>query len=315
MSLPSNVFVGIDVSQAQLDVHRLPDQQASRFDYDAAGIARLITWLTEQPPALIVLEATGGLETTVVAELALAGLPVVVVNARQVRDFARALGRLAKTDAIDASVLARFAQDVRPPVRPLPSDDERELAELVSRRRQLVDLRTAESNRLKQARAKSVWKNIKNMLQLLDKRIAALERELEEHLHKSPIWREKDQLLRSVPGIGEVTSRTLLAELPELGRLNRRQIASLVGVAPINRDSGKWRGRRTVWGGRASVRSALYMASLTAIRCYAPIQTMFGQLVHRGKPKKLALVACMRKLLTILNAIVRTNTPCQLKTA
>lgn len=310
-----SVFVGIDVSKDHLDVCRLPGNQVTQFSYDLAGVAALKSWLGEQPPALIVLEATGGLETNVVAELAAEGLPVVVVNPRQVRDYARALGRLAKTDAIDAVVLARFAQDVRPQIRTLPSEEERNLGELIARRRQLVDLRTAESNRLKQARSRSVWKDVKGMLETLDKKIRSVEREIEKQLHHNPVWRERDQLLQSVPGVGDVTSRTLLAELPELGRLNRRQIASLVGVAPINRDSGKLRGKRTVWGGRASVRAVLYMATLTARRCYAPIKALFERLVQHGKPRKLALTACMRKLLTILNAILKTNQSCRLKTA
>lgn len=310
-----SVFVGIDVSKAHLDVCRLPDSQAARFVYDSAGLAALKVWLAEQPPALIVLEATGGLETNVVAELAANGLPVVVVNPRQVRDYARAIGRLAKTDAIDAAVLARFAHDVRPQVRPLPTEEERNLGEWIARRRQLVDLRTAESNRLKQVRSRSVWKDVKGMLETLDKRIRSVEREIEKQLHRSPVWREKDQLLQSVPGVGDVTSQTLLVELPELGTLNRRQIASLVGVAPINRDSGKLRGKRTVWGGRAAVRAVLYMATLAARRCYPPITALFERLVQHGKPRKLALVACMRKLLTILNAIARTNQPCRTQPA
>jgi transposase len=310
-----SVFVGIDVSKDRLDICRLPGNEAAQFAYDAAGLAALESWLAEQPPTLIVLEATGGLETNVVAELAASGLPVVVVNPRQVRDYARALGRLAKTDTIDAAVLARFAQDVRPPVRPLPSEEERNLGELIARRRQLVDLRTAETNRLKQVRSRTVWKDVKGMLETLDKRIRGVEREIEKLLEQSPVWREKDQLLRSVPGVGDVTSRTLLVELSELGTLNRRQIASLVGVAPHNRDSGKLRGKRTVWGGRASVRAVLYMATLAARRCYAPIKALYERLVQHGKPRKLALVACMRKLLTILNAILRTNQPCRLQPA
>jgi transposase len=310
-----SICVGIDVSKDRLDVNRFPDNQAAQFGYDAAGFAGLKLWLSQQPPALIVLEATGGLEVGVVAELAAEGLPVVVVNPRQVRDYARALGCLAKTDAIDAAVLARFAHDVRPQIRPLPSEEERNLGELVARRRQLVDSRTAESNRLKQARSRTVCKDIKGMLEMLDKKIRRVEREIEKQLHQSPVWRERDQLLRSVPGVGNVTSRTLLVELSELGTLNRRQIASLVGVAPINRDSGKLRGKRTVWGGRASVRAVLYMATLAARRCYAPVRALFERLVQHGKPRKLALVACMRKLLTILNAILRTNQPCRLQSA
>jgi transposase len=315
MSETGKIFVGIDVSQAQLDVARLPDGKAAHFTYDAVGLEALRGWLLEQSPSLIVLEATGGFETTVTVDLAAAGLPVVVVNARQVRDFARSIGRLAKTDAIDAAVLARFAQDVRPEARPLRSEQERELAELVTRRRQLVEWQTSESNRLKQARSRAVSKSIKNMLELLKKRIATVDRELEQQLRDSPVWREKDQLLRSVPGVGPVTSRRLLALLPELGRLSRRTIASLVGVAPINRDSGKMRGRRTTWGGRANVRAVLYMATLTASRANPAIRAMYQRLTQRGKAPKLALTACMRKLLTVLNAILKTNTPCRFPSA
>jgi transposase len=309
------VFVGIDVSKERLDVCRLPECQNAQFDYDEAGLAALKAWLAQTPAQLIVLEATGGVESAVVAELASAGWPLVVVNPRQVRDFARALGKLAKTDSIDAQVLARFAQDVRPEIRPLPDKDQRLLIELVARRRQLVQMHTAESNRLKQARGPKVLNNIKHLLKTLEKHLRQVEQELDQQLRHSPLWREKDELLRSVPGVGPVTSRTLLAELPELGTLNRRQIASLVGVAPLNRDSGKLRGRRTVWGGRASVRAALYMAALTARRCYAPIRNLFQRLVDHGKPRKLALVACMRKLLTILNAMLQNNTPCRLQNA
>jgi transposase len=308
---PGN-WIGIDVSKARLDVHRLPAATAAAFDYDSAGLEQLRAWLGRQPPSLIVLEATGGLETLVVAELAAAGLPVVVVNPRQVRDFARAVGRLAKTDAIDAAVLARFAQDVRPPIRPLPSEDERMLADLIARRRQLVEMQTAETTRLQQTSSGKIAKQLRSSLEFLGKQLKKIERELGQQLENSPAWRDKDQLLRSVPGVGGVTSWTLLAELPELGRLSRREIASLVGVAPINRDSGRLRGRRTTWGGRASVRAVLYMATLTARRCYEPIKRFFERLVQHGKPRKLALIACMRKLLTILNAIVRSQTPCRI---
>lgn len=310
-----DVFVGIDVSKARLDVCRLADGELASYAYDAQGLASLKAWLAEQPPTLIVLEATGGLETIVTAELAAAGLPVAVVNPRQVRDFARALGILAKTDAIDAVVLARFAQDVRPEARPLPGEKDREFADLVARRRQLVALQTAETNRLQQASSDVVAKSIKRLRESLTKQIATIERQLRERLRKSPLWREKDELLRSVYGVGDVTSRTLLAELPELGTLNRRQISSLVGVAPLNRDSGKWRGRRTIWGGRGSVRAALYMAALTARRAYPPIKSFYERLLHKGKTHKVAITACMRKLLTILNAILRTKTPCRLQPA
>lgn len=310
-----NVFVGIDVSKAQLDVFRLPGGEVGVFTNDREGIDELVAWLKQAAPTLIVLEATGGLERLAVAELAAAQLPVVVVNPRQVRQFAGALGRLAKTDKIDAFVLARFAQDVRPAVRPLPAENERELAELLARRRQLVGLRTAETNRLEQATSLKVKRNIEHTLKFLNKQLAAFDDELDKQLKQSPIWREKDELLRSVPGVGPITSRTLLAELPQLGRCSRREIASLVGVAPINRDSGKFRGKRITWGGKANVRSALYMATLSAIKYHTPLKIVYRRLRDQGKQAKVAIVACMRKLLTLLNAIVKTKTPCRLQSA
>jgi transposase len=305
-------FVGIDVSKDRLDVCHLPDRHWDAFDNGRSGVETLSTRLRKNPPALIVVEATGGLERLVVAELAIAGLPVVVVNPRHVRQYAGALGKLAKTDRIDAEVLARFGQDVRPPVRPLPSDNERELAELVARRRQLVEFRAAESNRLKQADSIKVKRNIEHTIKFLDKQLVGLDDELDKRLQQSPVWREKDQLLRSVPGIGPTTSRTLLAELPELGHGSRRELASLVGVAPINRDSGRFRGQRTTWGGRRTVRTVLFMATLSAVRHYPPLRATYTRLRDNGKKAKVALVACMRKLLTILNTILKTKTPCRL---
>jgi transposase len=308
----NNLFVGIDVSKLRLDVCRLPDRQSLAFDNDRLGIQSLVAWLAEAPPTLIVLEATGGLERLLVAELATAGLPVVVVNPRHVRQFAGALGKLAKTDRIDAEILARFAEAVRPQIRPLPDEKQRELADLIARRRQLVELHTAESNRLHQAATTKVKRSIERTLKFVDKQLTMLDQQLDEQLQQNPVWREKDELLRSVPGVGPRTSRTLLAELPELGQCGRRQIASLVGVAPINRDSGLFRGRRTTWGGRAAVRSALYMATLTAVKHHPPLKAVYHRLLHQGKKPKVALVACMRKLLTILNVILKTKTPCRL---
>lgn len=308
----TNVYVGIDVSKSQLDACRVPSGDVLAFSRDESGIQALLTWLAAMPPTLVVLEASGGLERVVIAELAAAGVPVAVVNPRQVRQFAGALGRLAKTDQIDAHVLARFAQDVRPIVRPLPSENERELAELVARRRQLIELRTAESNRLQQTASLKVRRNIEHTLKFLDKQLQTVDDELDRQIRQSPLWREKDQLLQSVPGIGPQTSRTLLAELPQLGQCSRREIASLVGVAPINRDSGKFRGQRTTWGGKATVRAALYMATLTAVKYYPPLKTVYHRLRNHGKKPKVALVACMRKLLIILNTILKTKTPCRL---
>jgi transposase len=307
----NNVFVGIDVSKRRLDVCRLPERHSRAFDNDRLGIQSLVAWLAEAPPTLIVLEATGGLERLLVAELATAGLPVVVVNPRHVRQFAGALGKLAKTDRIDAEILARFAEAVRPQIRPLPDEKQRELAELIARRRQLVEFQTAESNRLQQAATLKVKRSIEKSLKFAEKQLTMLDQQLDEQLQQSPVWREKDELLRSVPGVGPRTSRTLLAELPELGKCSRRQIASLVGVAPLNRDSGLFRGRRTTWGGRATVRSALYMATLTAVKHHPPLKVVYQRLRLQGKKPKVALVACMRKLLILLNVILKTKTPCR----
>ena len=308
----TSVFVGIDVSKGQLDLCRLPSGQSATFANDAAGIGSLLAWLAATSATLAVLEATGGLERLAVAELAAAGVPVVVVNPRQVRQFAGAVGQLAKTDKIDARVLARFAQAVRPEVRPIPSEKERELAELLARRRQLIELRTAESNRLQQCASLRVRRNIERVLTFLNKQLQGFDDELDRQIKASPVWREKDELLRSVPGIGPTVSRTLLIELPELGAGDRGGIASLVGVAPLNRDSGAYRGRRTIWGGRATVRSALYMATLSAVRYYPPLKAAYTRLRAAGKKPKVALVACMRKLLVILHTILKTKTPCRL---
>jgi transposase len=312
LSNVKNVFVGIDVSKGRLDVCRLPNADRCAFDNDRDGIQSLLAWLAAMPPDLVVLEATGGFERVVVAELAAAGVPVVVVNPRQVRQFAGAVGRLAKTDEIDAEILARFGQDVRPEIRAIPGEKERDLAELVARRRQVVELRVAESNRLKQVLSLKVQRNIEHTLEFLDKQLLKLDDELDQQLKHCPLWREKDELLRSVPGVGPTTSRTLLAELPQLGLCSRREIASLVGVAPFNRDSGLFRGRRAIGGGKATVRSALYMATLSAVRCYPPLKTVYLRLRGQGKKAKVALVACMRKLLTLLNVILKTKTPCRL---
>jgi transposase len=302
-------FVGIDVAKAHLDVCLLPGGETLRVANGARGIARLVEQLTKRQPTLIVLEATGKYETNVLIELAAVGLPVAVVNPRQVRAFARAIGILAKTDRIDAAVLARFARDVRPPIRRLPSEKQRLLQELVARRRQLVEMRGAESNRLKQTRSKDVKHSIQKMLDILQEQLDQLQQQLDEAIQNCESLKAKDQLLRTVPSVGSVVSQTLLIELPELGTLNRRQIASLVGVAPLNRDSGMMRGKRMVWGGRAAVRSALYMAALVGMRCNPIIRAFYQRLREAGKPAKVALTACMRKLLTILNTMVANNTP------
>ena len=307
--LPS--FVGIDVSKERLDVHVCPSGQVFAVARDAKGLEQLSIDLQVLAPALIVLEATGGFEITVAAALASTGLPLAVVNPRQIRDFARAIGRLAKTDAIDAQVIALFAERIRPEPRPVADAESQALAELVARRRQVVEMIGMESNRLRQARDHRVQRTIKVTLQMLEAQLAELDRDTKTTVKGSPVWRAADNLLTSVPGVGDITARTLIADLPELGQLDRRRIAALVGVAPVNRDSGQMRGRRTIAGGRTDVRNVLYMATLSATRWNPVISQHYKSLTERGRPKKVALVACMRRLLGILNAILRTKTPWQ----
>ena len=302
----AETYVGIDVAKANIDIAVRPTGRVWRASYDAAGIEELVSQLANLTPATVLLEATGGLEVPLVAALAAAALPVVVVNPRQVRDFAKATGRLAKTDALDAQVLAHFAEAVRPPVRPLRDADTQELNALTTRRSQLMTMLVAEKNRLGRATG-AVRPSIQAHITWLEQQLKDLDEGLKQTLRQSPVWREKDDLLRSVPGVGEQLSRSLLAYLPELGALDRKQIAALVGVAPMNRDSGTVRGKRTIWGGRARVRAVLYMSALVASRFNPVIRTFYQRLLAAGKPKKLALTACMRKLLTILNAIVRTG--------
>jgi transposase len=307
MSEAVQTAVGIDVSQATLDVATYPQLEHWQTSNDEVGIAALVEYVRPLEPMLIVLEASGGYETPVLATLGSVGLPVVAVNPRQVRDFARSTGRLAKTDALDAQVLAQFAASVRPQLRPLPDAATRELSALLARRRQLVEMRTAESNRLGRA-LEPVRPEIREHLRYLDKRIRELDRELHDRLRGSPVWRAKDDLLRSIPGVGPVLSTTLLAEVPELGTLGHKQLAALIGVAPLNRDSGRMRGRRSVWGGRGRVRAVLYMAAATAIRHNSACQALYERLTASGKVHQVALVACMHKLLRICNAILRHNT-------
>jgi transposase len=302
------VFVGIDVSKDRLDVALRPTPDRWAVANDQSGIARLVARLRSQAPMLIVLEATGGLEIPLTSELAAAGLPVVVVNPRQVRDFAKATGRLAKTDTLDASVLAQFAEAVRPALRPLPDAQTQALSALLTRRRQLIEMCTAEKNRLGTAPT-PVRKGIRAHITWLEGRLADLDEELADTIRESPLWRDKDDLLQSTPGVGPVLARTLLASLPELGTLTRQQIAALVGVAPLNRDSGTFRGKRRVWGGRAHVRAALYMSALVATRFNPVIRVFYQRLCAAGKAKKVALTACMRKLLTMLNAMLKHQTP------
>ncbi len=305
-----SLYIGIDVAKDYLDVAMRPGNKPERWHNNEAGIASLVQPLADLQPALIVMEATGGLEFPVAAALAVAGLPVAIVNARQVRDFAKATGQLAKTDRIDAQMLARFAEAVKPEPRPLPDAQAQALAALMARRRQVVEMLTAEKNRLHQAVA-AVRPRLKAHIVWLEQELDDLDGNLSQLIRESPVWREKESLLRSVKGVGPVVARTLLCDLPELGSLSHKQIAKLVGVAPLNRDSGQMRGRRQVWGGRGTVRAALYMAALAASRSNPVIRAFHQRLLAAGKPKKVALTACMHKLLIILNAMLKHGTPWQ----
>jgi len=300
--------VGIDVSKATLDVALLPAGEVLQFANDADGVEARRTKLGASAVDLVVMEATGGYETSVATALVGAGLRVAVVNPRQIRDFAKATGRLAKNDRIDAQVIAAFGAAIEPEIVQLPDQDARELEALLVRRRQLVTMRVQEVNRLGLAQG-AMRKNIKAHIEWLEKQIDSLDIDLTAALRSSPAWRAKDELLRSFKGVGRVTSGTLLAQLPELGQLDRRAIAALVGLAPFNRDSGVMRGRRSIYGGRSQVRTLLYMAATTAIRSNPVIRAFYERLKARGKPHKVAMVACMRKMLTILNAMVRQSTP------
>ena len=306
----SQYWVGIDVSKAQLDVAVRPSGEKFQVANTEAGVAELVQRLQPLSPERIVLEATGGMEVQATVSLHEAGLAVVVVNPRQVREFARATGKLAKTDTIDANVLAHFAEAIRPELRPISDQQSRQLSELVTRRRQLVEMLSAEKNR-KSASQGKMHQEIQAHIDWLEKRLQALDDSLRQTLQKSPLWLERANLLKTVPGIGDVVCTTLLSALPELGQLHAKQISALVGVAPFNRDSGTMRGKRTVWGGRAQVRSILYMATLVATRCNPVIKAFYQRLLGKGKPKKVALTACMHKLLIILNAMVKHSSPWQ----
>jgi transposase len=297
--------VGVDVSKARLDVFVSPGGQVGAVGNDEAGVAELAGKLEPLAPSLVVLEATGGLERALVAQLMAAQLPVVVVNPRQVRAFARSLGRLAKTDALDAKILALFGERIRPALRELPEPDTQALADQLARRRQLVEMLTMEKNRLQQAHLGAVRKNLKEHIEWLKQQLRASDSGLRQAVEGSPAWQAKRDLLEEVKGVGDITALSLIGLLPELGTLGRKQIAALVGVAPFARDSGTLRGRRTVWGGRAAVRTVLYMATLTAIRWNPVLRAFYTRLREAGKLKKVAIVASMRKLLTILNAMVR----------
>jgi transposase len=302
-------FGGIDVSKNTLDVTfvRGEEEIAWQVSNTPAGWAELVAACKARAVDRIVLEATGGYERRAVAELLAASLPIVVINPRQSRDFAKATGRLAKTDRLDALGLARFAEAIRPPVRPLPDEKTAELQEKLARHRQLVQMHTAEGNRLDQAQSKPVRKSIQAVVKIIEQQLDAIDQDIDQRIEECPAWQDKDRILQSVPGVGPHTARTLLCSLPELGQCSRQQIAYLVGVAPLNRDSGKMRGTRAIHGGRGHVRQALYMATLTATRYNPLIRTHYQHLLKLGKKKKVALVACMRKLLCILNAMLRDH--------
>jgi len=307
--MSQEAFVGIDVAKDHLDVHILPSGTSARFDTDSRGLDALVEAVKEIFPKSIVLEATGGYERVVAASLTAEGLSPAVVNPRQIRDFARATGRLAKTDKIDAQILAHFAQTIRPVARPIPTDTEKALKELVVRRRQLVDARAKEKNRHGQMSSESALGSIQRMIKTLDQEIAEIDRELDDHIKQNPAMVEKYELLITTPGIGPNTARVIVVQLVELGQLNRRQIAALLGVAPMNRDSGSMRGRRMISGGRSDVRKIFYMATLVATRYNKKIREFYQRLRAAGKPAKVAIVACMRKLLGILNAMIKHKEP------
>ena len=305
-----SIVVGIDVSKAGLDVHVLPAGEAFAVGRDAAGMDALIARLAPLAPTVVAVEATGGLESVVAAGLGAAGLPVVVVNPAQVRAFAAALGKRAKTDPIDAAVIARFALATQPAIRPLADAETTALADLIARRRQIIQMIIAEGQREKRA-SKRMKKSIQRLKKALQKELTDIDREIDDTVRGSPLWREKEDLLASVPGVGPAIARTLIAELPELGTLDRRQVAALAGLAPFTQQSGRWRGKECISGGRATVRAAVFMGALVAARHNPVLQVFYDRLVAAGKPKMVALIAVARKLLTILNAIIRDQKPWQ----
>lgn len=300
-------YVGIDVSKDLLDVKVLPSNESQQFSNDDAGIKKLAKLLKKGDPALIVFESTGGLEMPAVSSLIENNLPVVIINPRQVRDFAKATGRLAKTDSIDADTIARFARDIRPEVRPIKDEHTQLLSALNARRRQIVDMLVAEKNRLYTA-PKPNKKSIQKHIQWLERSLEDINTDIDKTIKKSPTWRENNKILQSFRGVGPVVSASLLCDLPELGTLNRKKIATLVGVAPLNCDSGRFRGRRRIKGGRANVRRKLYMAAVASLRHNSIIKDFYDRLIDAGKPPKLALAACMRKIITILNAMMKNRT-------
>jgi transposase len=302
----TEIYVGVDVSKDTLDVAEHPHQPARNFRNDEKGINEVVICLKKLAPVLVVMEATGGYEMSLAAAVSAARIPVAVVNPRQVRHYAKSIGKLAKTDKIDAQVMADFAAAIQPEPRPLSNDQTQELRDILTRRSQVNEMVTAEKNRLSQAR-RPVSDNIKDHIAWLERELEDMNTRLRRCIRESPVWRENDNLLQGVPGVGPILSSTLLAELPELGTLNRKQIAALAGVAPFNRDSGKFRGKRLVWGGRAKVRAVLYMSTLVATRWNPVIRSFYQRLLTAGKAKKAAITACMRKLLTILNAMMKNR--------
>jgi transposase len=309
MSTAVTCVMGIDVSRQWLDVATTETTEIERLANTGKGLEHLLQQARQLGAERITVEASGGWQTPLVATLAEAGLPVVVVNPRQVRAYARATGKLAKTDRIDARVLCDFTLAVQPPLRPLKDAQAQALSALLARRQQLLVMRTAEKNRLALGAAGKVRKNIRDHVRWLDRHLADTDGEIQKLIEASPVWRAQEELLTSAPGIGDTTARVLIGQLPELGHLNRQQIAALAGLAPFNRDSGTLRGQRVVWGGRREVRQALYMATLSAIRSNPPIRAFYARLKANGKPSKVAITACMRKLLTMLNAMLRDQTP------
>jgi transposase len=306
-----SIYVGIDVSKDRLDVHVRPRDLAFAVTREGTGLAELVDRLREVGPALVAVEATGGFETVVAAAVGGAGLPLAVVNPAQIRQFAQAIGKRAKTDPVDAAVIAHFAETVRPAARALPSETAVLLGDLVARRRQIIDMLVAERQRERRATNKRLRQSLARLIRALEKEITSVDGDIDGLVRGSPIWREKEDLLASVPGIGAITARTLIAELPELGTLDRRRIASLAGLAPFTRQSGQWKGRAKIAGGRASVRAALFMAAMVAARRNPLLKPVYDRMVAAGKPKMVAIIAVARKLLSILNAIIRTKTPWQ----
>lgn len=306
------VYVGIDVSKDRLDVHVLPQDEGFSVERNGKGLAELVQRLAPLSPALVAVEATGGFESTTAAAVAAAGLPLAVINPAQIRHYAQALGKRAKTDPIDAAVIARFAGDVKPQVRPLPDETTQLLADLVARRRQIVEMLQAERQREKRATVRRLKKSLARLIAALEKELNELDGDIDDAVRGSPVWREKEDLLASVPGVGPTVARTLIAELPELGTLDRKRIASLVGLAPYTRQSGRWKGKSMIGGGRKTVRGALFMAAMVASRFNPVLKAFRNRLVAAGKPKIVAIIAVARKLLTILNAILRDKSSWQI---